>query len=268
MLQDLQWFYDNLDASSVSFSLPQIYRIQQYENLIGVIERRIDGHPMSELLPSYDSEEVRTRYVTSSADLALVRILKPLDRYMLFDIDHVSSMSIGDWNLFLRFLLQRKLQNVKAHLESDVLHFRSRVDKLLNCLLTSYTGPIGIIHGDLYPGNILVNDEKRVSGVIDFGTFSMVGDPLFDVATSWAFYNMYGSDRVATRKELLETVVARHGRGVTPVLYRYLLAFAILSCDLYPETTCSIRDTGHYQWAIEILRDGDYWTVGTQESCF
>ncbi|MCW2916398.1 MAG: aminoglycoside phosphotransferase family protein [Actinomycetia bacterium] len=41
-----------------------------------------------------------------------------------------------------------------------------------------------MIHGDLYPGNILMRDRAAVSGVIDFGTFTMIGDPLYDVAAA------------------------------------------------------------------------------------
>lgn len=43
------------------------------------------------------------------------------------------------------------------------------------------------IHGDVAPGNILVNDGK-LCGIIDFGIMG-VGDPACDYAMAWTFFN-------------------------------------------------------------------------------
>ena len=47
----------------------------------------------------------------------------------------------------------------------------------------SYDGPPVWLHGDLHPGNILVNDGQ-VSGVIDFGDIT-AGDPASDLSVAW-----------------------------------------------------------------------------------
>ena len=46
-----------------------------------------------------------------------------------------------------------------------------------------YDGPPVWLHGDLHPGNILVNDGQ-VSGVIDFGDIT-AGDPAGDLSVAW-----------------------------------------------------------------------------------
>jgi aminoglycoside phosphotransferase (APT) family kinase protein len=46
-----------------------------------------------------------------------------------------------------------------------------------------WPGRAAWIHGDLHPGNILVN-AGRVSAVIDFGDLA-AGDPAIDWATAW-----------------------------------------------------------------------------------
>jgi len=43
--------------------------------------------------------------------------------------------------------------------------------------------PAGVLHGDLHPANILV-DDGQVSGVIDFGDIT-AGDPATDLAVAW-----------------------------------------------------------------------------------
>jgi aminoglycoside phosphotransferase (APT) family kinase protein len=42
------------------------------------------------------------------------------------------------------------------------------------------------IHGDLHPGNVLV-DRGRVSAVIDFGDLTG-GDPAMDLSAAWMFF--------------------------------------------------------------------------------
>lgn len=38
------------------------------------------------------------------------------------------------------------------------------------------------VHGDAYPGNVLVDDDGKVATILDFGRYSLVGDPHLDVA--------------------------------------------------------------------------------------
>lgn len=63
-----------------------------------------------------------------------------------------------------------------------------------------HEGPPLWIHGDLHPGNVLV-DAGVVSGIIDFGDIT-AGDPATDLAVVWSlldpaqneFWNSYGGD--------------------------------------------------------------------------
>ena len=48
-----------------------------------------------------------------------------------------------------------------------------------------WSGPRLWIHGDLHPGNLLVN-EDRLSAVIDFGDLA-AGDPATDLSIMWMF---------------------------------------------------------------------------------
>jgi aminoglycoside phosphotransferase (APT) family kinase protein len=55
------------------------------------------------------------------------------------------------------------------------------------CLATPYwSGPPVWIHGDMHPGNVLV-DGGRVAAVIDFGDIT-AGDPASDLALAWMFF--------------------------------------------------------------------------------
>ncbi|WP_327676119.1 aminoglycoside phosphotransferase family protein [Kitasatospora sp. NBC_00458] len=60
------------------------------------------------------------------------------------------------------------------------------------------SGPAGWIHGDLSPGNLLVNGH-RLSAVLDFGLMG-VGDPTVDLIAAWTL--LPGSARPAFRTAL------------------------------------------------------------------
>ncbi|MDR1009141.1 MAG: aminoglycoside phosphotransferase family protein [Rickettsiales bacterium] len=60
-------------------------------------------------------------------------------------------------------------------------HFDRLDERYYERLLNSETRSLGIVHGDLNPGNIIVGDKGEVRGVIDFG-FAGIGNRMSDVS--------------------------------------------------------------------------------------
>ena len=77
-------------------------------------------------------------------------------------------------------------------------------------LATTWRGQPVWVHGDVAPGNLLV-EGGRLSAVIDFGT-SGVGDPACDLAISWTLFTKESRDAFRTALGLDEATWAR-GRG-------------------------------------------------------
>ena len=44
------------------------------------------------------------------------------------------------------------------------------------------------MHGDYFPGNVLLGDDLRVSAVLDLGWLTVVGDPTHDVRSAVCFW--------------------------------------------------------------------------------
>jgi aminoglycoside phosphotransferase (APT) family kinase protein len=75
---------------------------------------------------------------------------------------------------------------------------------------STWNGPPTWFHGDVAPGNILVQDA-RLSAVIDWGT-SGVGDPACDLTIAWTFFD--ANDRQAFASEVgSDTDTWRRARG-------------------------------------------------------
>jgi aminoglycoside phosphotransferase (APT) family kinase protein len=88
-------------------------------------------------------------------------------------------------------------------------------------LASRWDGPPVWFHGDISPGNLLV-DYGRLSAVIDFGT-SGIGDPACDLAIAWTQFS--GRSREAFRSAMdLDADTWARGRGWT--LWKALIVAA------------------------------------------
>jgi aminoglycoside phosphotransferase (APT) family kinase protein len=56
------------------------------------------------------------------------------------------------------------------------------------CAAKAWDGPAMMLHGDLHPGNILLNADGALAGVIDFGDVG-AGDPAVDLAAGWLTFD-------------------------------------------------------------------------------
>lgn len=89
-----------------------------------------------------------------------------------------------------------------------------------------WDGPPVWIHGDLYPGNLLVHDGE-LSAVIDFGGLG-VGDPACDVMAAWSFLS---EETRADFRAALPTDDATWARG-----RGWALSMALIGLPYYQDT--------------------------------
>jgi len=129
------------------------------------------------------------------------------------------------------------------------------VQQLHTVLDQPYRGDERLIHGDFFPGNLLLNDEHEITALLDFGLLTMYGDYLFDIATGWVFFDMYDELRAQVRDRYLAVVLDTLGERVRGRLYRYVLIYSILSANTY-SSNCA---DGHYQWCVANLNNHPYW---------
>lgn len=175
----------------------------------------------------------------------------------MFDRNGISSRGSGDWHQFLTRSLVHKLPQVNTYLIRDVPLFMEKMQRLYAILDQPSRGDYRLIHGDFFPGNLLINEEYHIAALFDFGLMTMYGDYLFEIATGWVFFDMYDELKAQVRERYLALLLDRLGEHVSGKLYRYVLIYSILSANTY-SPDCS---DGHYQWCVANLRNQHYWNA-------
>ncbi|MDP9317294.1 MAG: aminoglycoside phosphotransferase family protein [Chloroflexota bacterium] len=257
-LTTLQHFYASVDRHHVPYALPRINAVVQEDACVVSIEQRLYGTPLSDVLASRSAQQldqIMQHYLRAACALSAIQAPASLDRYKLFDPDHISQRTHGDWHQFLDRYLMLKLAQVTPYLSRDVSHLATKVQHLRAILAQPYRGDYCLIHGDFFPGNLLVNYEDQITALLDFGMLTMYGDYLFDIATSWVFFDMYDDLKVNARERYLSLILNTLGEDVRGILYQYVLMYSILSANTY-SVTCT---DGHYRWCIANLNNDEYW---------
>ena len=254
----LQQFYASLQGYAVGYALPYILSAAQEGDVCITIERHLPGVPMASIMAGLASAEMeRLMQTYLSAVLVLQSIPMPPEarQYKLFDEHGLSLRNQGDWHDFLAHWLSQKTAAIAPYFQRDVSDFAVKLAQLIDLLAQPYTGVHCLVHGDFFPGNLLVNPRREVTALLDFGLFTLWGDPLFDVATAWVFFDMYDDLKASLRRRLLEVILSRLGEETRGVLYRYVLIYSLLSANTYAPD-CS---DGHYRWCAANLNHQPYW---------
>ena len=254
-LRTLQQFYDALDASRLPYALPRIITVEDHGEIVATVERRLDGTTMAQRLPDYlpsRLDDLIGRYLDATFALRTVRVRVPLGRCKLFDPTGISVDA--DWHTFLRRYIEQASARLAPYFERDVRDWQRKRAVLRARLAHPYTGTVALIHGDIFPGNFLMVGDQ-ITALLDFGMMTMIGDPLWDIATACAFFDMYDERGLHARDRCLAMARERLGAGVQPRLLLYILLFSVVGADAY-DPTCT---DGHYGWCVANLNNATWW---------
>ena len=251
-------FYRAVAAAGLPFRTPQIHDVGHLSDAVFSIERELPGDPLwpdhTGQSPPLDPKRIRCvadvlaalATVTPTDDMALLPVLdepEPLRLERGFD------RALAD-------LVVRRVERSLEHASVAVPDIGARAAALADRLSASDTSHVGLIHGDLIPANILVDEHGEVTAVLDFGFFSTVGPPAFDAAVTVNVFDMYGPARDASRAAMTELIQQAFGYP-REVLAGYLAAYAMATMTMFGTSEAD----GHFRWCAEVLRRPDVLAV-------
>jgi len=196
-------------------------------------------------------------YLNANIELKSVKIKPNLEGYILFNDQQISSLNINSWFDLLKEEIFRKQKELESYLKRDVVNYDAKVKQLVEILSLGYEGEYSLIHGDFYPGNVMINESGKVTGLIDFGLMTMYGDNLFDIAIGWVCFDMYNELNANIYERYLNIIISTLGEDVRKRLYFYVLIYSYISANFY-SPNC---EDGHYQWCVRNLNNKNYWEV-------
>lgn len=168
LLSELRPHHGNL-----AFAIPHVCELRTIADRFVTFEPRFHGQTLARALSEVHGTRRRELLLsTLEASRALRRL--PLTRQWFGDLCQVLPIRAPSWKEYLR---QRARTSLAAAGEAF-----AGVDVETLCLPFEEPATPGLVHLDLYAGNVLV-DGTSVTAVLDFGGVPVFGDPDFDPLT-------------------------------------------------------------------------------------
>lgn len=244
----LRTFLDHIHGR-LPFATPDIIDIGANDTY--TVERRLPGHVLSQFLKTADN---------TSRDMALRNYLEALAAISSITLPehpygHVvagDGIHAADWRTFIHETLSRFLSRNRLTIAREIGDPYQLFDIVADMIVElPLTPPRALVHGDYFPGNVLIDDQLAVSAVLDFGTYTVIGDPVLDFAVAGLTLELIDECTADDARYVRSLVLERFGDGVLPALrfYRAYLAFSMADPAFaeppYPKL---------YSWSLAMLK--------------
>ena len=186
-LERLVAFYRGIDRSALTLALPDVYELAELNGQLYTIEARLPGRDVMTVLNSL-SGDVRD---------AAVR------EYMLASVAlrNVSVEGRGYWRMlapgpvhYERFsellgaMIERSAARAPDAMFTDFPDWQGLVARWRRGARIIDEGtPRTLVHGDLFPGNVMCDESGRVTAIVDFCYLTVAGDWRMDAVSSLIF---------------------------------------------------------------------------------
>jgi len=220
------------------------------------IERRLPGTSLRVLLRQIGGSE-RAAALRSYAEAvdAIATVTYPERPYG--QILDETPLTAATWRGYLRLGLDRFIGWNGAAIEAALGDLDALgAEALARIEDVEDRPPKALVHGDYFPGNVLIGDDLRVSGLVDFSVWSVVGDAMLDVfgaAVTLEMMEEATPDDIALVRRILRD---RHGEALSRPAEFYRAYFAFAMAD--PGSTAGIYPR-LWPWALrnlDALRSG------------
>ncbi len=227
------------------FAVPHVREISRIDGQLFVIEDRIAGQSMAALLPKLSGTRRATAlraYLAAAESMSITTA--PGEAFG--DLLHNQPMRSDRWSDYLT-------ARVRKAAEDDVLAAAvpglTRIARRFNARLEAIPDPPRcIVHGDIWPPNVMMNDDLQVTGLIDFSFTTRIGDHVMDLAGACHFLLATKASSQADHDYLKQLILAKHGAEVIDRIGLYAVWFAF-------DFAFNHDDAAVFAWCANLIRN-------------
>ncbi|MFP4600131.1 MAG: phosphotransferase family protein, partial [Persicimonas sp.] len=188
-LRRLEAFYERLASTNGRVLTPRILDVDIVDGVAVSKEMFLPGVPLERHL-TQTAQSADLRAVDATVEvLEFLRGVGEADEFrdvLVLNETQSTWKSATCWSDAIGQLLHRRLTCFGDQLEPVVPHLDEVLEATLAFLRTRDDVEMSVIHGDLCPANIMVDNNLDPVAVLDFGFLSTVGDPAFDASIASA----------------------------------------------------------------------------------
>ncbi|GAA2802793.1 hypothetical protein GCM10010441_29390 [Kitasatospora paracochleata] len=251
-LKRLQEFYADISAAGLSFATPQILEVREVEGTSVTIERELAGRPLKQFVGDGVPPEADAAVVEVLRGLASVPATAAMHQLAVLDESTPLWEGAGSWAAALNGLLRRRVDVFGDQLRSAVADFDGVFNQVAELVSRQADRPQSVVHGDVCLENILVDDDLRLTALLDFGFLSGAGDPAWDASITAGIVDMYGPHAREVDDRLTHRMAREFGYPVE-LLLGYRAAYGIAAANAYDPHGAD----GHFAWCAAVLRRED-----------
>ena len=227
------------------FAVPRVHEISRIDGQLFVIEDRIAGQSMASMLPTLSGARRATAlraYLAAAEAMSIATAPGEAFGDLLVD----QPRRCDRWSDYLT-------ARVRKAAEDEVLTAAvpglAGIARRFIARLEAIPDPVGcIVHGDIYPPNVMMNDDLQVTGLIDFSFTTRIGDHIMDLAGACYYLLVTKASSQADHDYLKQLILAKYGAKVIDRIDLYAVWFAF-------DFAFNHDDAVVFAWCANLIRD-------------
>lgn len=181
--------YDLLDeiaAAGLPWPVPRRLELGTVGDVHYAVETRLPGLSLDIVLQTITGE-ARRFALTNYADGSLRIRRAQIERPWFGELYHSPPVRRPSWPSYLVERARLQIAKAGAAFAAEVPNLESVMERFERDVTTIGDVDRGLVHGDYFPGNVLVGHDLGITAVIDFGWSTLAGDPRLDAVCASVF---------------------------------------------------------------------------------
>lgn len=235
-LERTEKLYHSLRKYDLPFDLPRIFSKGIVQKHLYCIEPLFSGSSLDLILPLMHPDDKQIILGNLITALKMFKTIT-LDDMPCGELIHAPPMQCESWCDFMLSKLDQLIQEKESYLPADKGWLMENME---NVIRQHEPLQLGLVHGDMFPGNVIVNaEDMTINAFIDFSRWSLKGDHLLDIVASLIYLELCPGYQLEDTQIMRDIIKKEYPELDDDLIRAYAFYYALLFVDiddpLYPD---------------------------------